>query len=1139
MKKILSLTLALCLILTMCFQLTIDVNAAETTLKPLPQVGEVISGFKAIEVENMDLINSKTVLFEHEKTGAKLMYIQNKDIDRSFDITFKTPAVDNTGANHILEHISVSGSQKYPLKNVLFTIANQTYSTYINAYTYPTFTTYPVSSMSENQLLKLTDVYLDCVYHPSVYTDKKIFSREAWRYEMADAAAPLNITGTVYNEMKGALGNISAAAHYNVLEALFPNNIQSNVSGGKPEDIKNLTYDQLIKTHDSYYHPSNSLMILYGNLDYQKFLKLINDDYLSKYDKEDIKIDTGKIVPSRQKIEKTFKFPVAATSNTKNASQIDYAYALTDISQDDSLGLSIITTLLNLETSPLKQEFNRKQIGGSVSVAYDDSITQPVLTFSVQNADEGKAAEFEKIINNCISDILKTGFDKAAIDAMISATLLNYSNITELGNLGVQISMSADILWSTTGSTNYLNNFIKSIKDIQTKAKDHYLESLVTKYLVNNSHVALVTTIPEAGLAEKVTIEDQKYLSDLKAGMSKQEIEKIVAETKSFNEWNSKEQDQEIVKELQAVKVADLPEEIKKYNIKDSLTSEGVRNLSTEANVGELVSTSLLIDTSSVPIEKLHYLQLYASLLGGLDTKTYSQEQLSTLSMRYLNGVGLSLTTIQQKNSKQFKPYLSTSWRGLIGEYDKQVELVKDILINTKFDNNEDISNKVKTLIANWKTSFTSAPIYIQMSRSSAQFDDNANYQSYVSGLEYYNFLTQLEKTLTSDPKTVVAELKGINELVLNKTNMITVFAGNKDNIKKYEDTIKVITDTLPAKNITKQDYTIIPKPALREGIALDSTVQYNMISATYEKMGTTFTGKFIPIQSLINESYTTPKIRFGNGAYDNIVNFSSNGFLVSSYRDPNIKETFEIYKGLPEFLKNIDITQADLDRFILKAFSNYSAPSGELVGASAAINSYLSGYSVDDRLKILSEIKSVTVKDVKDLSVVLENFLKNGAYSTAGSLQKLTDNKELYDTIISIDQGTDVQGTKETLTRAQLFEIIITGVPNPLEVAKQNGLIIGDGKGNYFENNKITREELAVIMYKVASMNGMQLSGEEAQIVDVNSVSSYAKDRVKAVVNSGVIKLDDKGNFNPKAEVTATDIQTVLTDLGSKLTGK
>lgn len=1135
MKKILSFMLAVCLVLTLCFQLTIESNAATTEVfKLLPKVGDIVEGFKTIELKDLNLVNSKTALFVHEKTGAKLLYVQNKDIDRSFDITFKTPAKDNTGVNHILEHITISGSQKYPLKDVLFTVLNQTYSTYANAATFLNATTYPVSSMSEDQLLKLTDVYLDCVYNPSVYTDKNVFLREACRLEMADTKAPLEIKGIVYNEMKGALGNIASVANSNVMKTLFPNSVQGNISGGNPDDIKNLTYEQLIKTHDTYYHPSNSLMVLYGNVDYSKFLKLINDEYLSKYEKKDIIIDEGKVKPFTKKVEKNFKFPVSATANTKNTSQIDYAYAITDISEEDSLGLSIIATLLNQDTSPLKKAFSGKQIGGNVTVSYNDKITQPVLTFTVQNADEGKAKEFKNIVDKCVDDIVKSGLDKTSIDAIISTSLLSNSNFTELGNVGVNLSYVLAQTWAKSGNTNYLYNVINDLKNIQTKTANNYLENLTEKYIVKNNHAALVTTIPDAGLAEKQVASEQKFLSDLKASMSEKEISNRVSITKSYNEWNSKEINQEIIDSLQVVNISDLPEEVKSYKINETVDSYGTRIITAEANVGDIQLTTLLLDTSSVPVEKLHYLQLYASLLGNIDTKTYLNEELDTKTIRYLGGAGFNLTTIKKGDNQQFNPYLTISWAGLIGEYNQQVNLVKDILLNTKFDNSDVIQNQVKKLIANWKASFTNEPLNIQVSRASAQFNDEATYMNYISGIEYYNFLIELERALTSNPMSVVTELQEINKLVINKTNMITAFAGNKNNTKKYEDTIKLLLDALPAQNLPKQQYTKVPKPALREGIAVDSTVQYNVISATYDKIGTKFNGKFIPLQLLINENYTTPNIRLRNGAYGTIEDFSLEGFLLASYRDPNIKETFEIFKGLPEFLRNINITQESLDKYILKAFSNYSVPKGELVGAENAITDYLLGRSENQQLKTLHEIKSLTVQDVKDFAIIIENFLKHGAYSTVGNLQKLTENKELYDAIVAIDQGTE-----ETLTRAQFFDVLLAGATDTLTVAKENGLIVGDGKGNYLEDNKITKQEIAVIISKVAGMNGVQLNGEEIKISDIDSVSSYAKNSVKMAVNTGIIKLDDNGNFNPGAELTVAEVQAILTGLVNKLSGK
>jgi Zn-dependent M16 (insulinase) family peptidase len=1136
MKRLLSFTLTIVMVLSLCLS-NIPVNAAESGLKPLPQAGEVISGFKATKVSDMELIHSKTVLFEHEKTGAKLLYIQSKDIDRAFEISFRTPAVDNTGANHILEHISVSGSKKYPLKNVLFTIANQTYSTFINAFTAPTMTSYPVSSMSEEQLLKLADVYLDCVYNPSVYTDKNIFLREAWRYEMADEDSPLTITGTVYNEMKGALGNISSAASYNVMDALFPDSIQSNVSGGKPENIKDLTYEQIINTHKTYYHPSNSLMVLFGNLDYTKFLKLINDEYLSKFDKQDIEIDDGKIKPFAQKTEKTYVFPVAAASSTENAAQIDYAFALTDVPEEDLTGLGILVSVLNQDTSPLKQAFAEKQIGGKLSVSFNDSNTQPVVTFTAQNTDASKSKEFQTLVDECIADLIKNGFDKDMIDATISATLLNNSNVTEMSNLGINLATSISLMWANYDSLDYFSDVLQNIRNISEKVDKSYMENLAAKYIQKNNHAALVTTIPEAGLTEKLSEQEQQYLADLKASMTGKEIEKIVNDTKAYNEWNNRQTDeaeQAVVKDLQVVEVSDLPIEVKEYHLNDISYSDGVRIISAQAYVGATGLTSLALDVSGVPAEKLFYLQLYTSLLGKMDTQKYSREQLATQIMRYLSGAGFSISTIPQKDWNEFTPIIITSWIGVMNEYDEQLAVVKEILLNTKFDNADPVLDIVKQQISSLKNQITNNPVNILIMRNLALSNDCINYQSYISGLEYYNFLVEVEQALQSNPDAVLAQLKSMHELVLNRTNMIAMFAGNESSIAQYEKAIKSLIDSLPAKAIVPQDYSLLQTPAQREAIAIDTPVQYNMISATYEDMGTQYSGKYIPIASVISENYITPKIRFGYGAYDNIVNFSATSFMMVSYRDPNIKETFDVYKELPEFIRNISLTQEELDRYILKAFSSYTATTGELSGASNTINNYLMGKSTEDQLKVLQEIKSTTVQDVKDSAAMFEALLENGAYSTVGSAEKISANKELYDSILSFGQ----EQADETLTRAQLFELLLQGIPNPVETAKQQGLLQGDGKGNYFEDEKLSMEQLAVILNRVALMSGAQLVGDQVAINDIDSVSPWARESVQALVNSGVAKLDENGNFNPKAEVTASTAQTLTLDLISKLSG-
>lgn len=1126
-KRIALVFLAVVLLIGLCLQVNV-VYAEEAEMQQLPEVGQVVHGFRTVEIGHMDLINAKTVLFEHEKTGARLFYIQSRDIDRSFTIAFRTPAVDNTGVNHVLEHITVSGSKKYPMNNVLFTIANQTYSTFINAFTAPTVTAYPVSSLSEDQLLKLAEVYLDCVYYPLIYDDEKIFLREGWRYELENADAPLVINGTVYNEMKGSLANISTAALYNVLNTLYPGSYQANVSGGDPSEIVNLTYDRVIETHRKYYHPSNSLMILYGNLDYTRFLKMIDEEYLSNFSKKDIEIDYRVVEPFSEKTEQTYKFPVTAGNNTKNAAQISYAFALTDVSEEELIGLAILASALGQSTSPLQKAFREKQIGGNLSVGVADSFVQPVFMFIAENADETKKDEFRELIENSINDLVENGCDKELVKATLSAIMLQYSNITESSNLGVNISMTLSVTWANSGNTYYYNNLVKNINNIAEKVDENYLETLAEKYIKNNNHAALVITVPEPGLTEAMAEQQQAYLAELKASMSKEEIEKLVSDTKAYNEWNSVETDPYVVERLQAVKVSDLPVELKTYTINETMLDDGVRLLSSAADVAETGITAILLDTSSVPVEKLHYLQLYSGLLGKLDTELYSKEKLNTLIMRYLGGSSFSLTIIPKDDWNEFTPGLTFSWMGLMGEYTEQVDLLKEILLNTKFTDADTVLGIVRQQMTAMKTSFESNPISLLVGRNLATLNESMKYQSYLSGLEYYYFLTQAEQLLQTEPETVLSELESIHKTVLNRTNMITMFAGNESSIETYEKEIKNLIDSLPAKGINKQDYSVIPGPAGNEGIIMNTPVQYNMISANYENMGTEYSGKFIPLELIIYDNYVTPRIRFGYGAYDNIVSFGKTYFILGSYRDPNIRETYEVYQGLPEFIRNLQITQDELDRYILKAFSMYAAPQGELSGAYTAMNNYLMGKTEEERLKVLEEIKSTTVQDLKDTAPMFEKLLENGTWSTVGSREKIEANKDLYTSIISFGQ----QQSDEALTRAQFIELILAGVPEPVEVAKQLGLLAGDGKGNYFEDEKLTKEQLAVILARVAALNGIELSAEDVQIADETEISPWALSSVKALVTAGVSVLDENGNFSPKAEVTQSFVINLINEI-------
>ena len=293
--------------------------------------------------------------------------------------------------------------------------------------------------------------------------------------------------------------------------------------------------------------------------------------------------------------------------------------------------------------------------------------------------------------------------------------------------------------------------------------------------------------------------------------------------------------------------------------------------------------------------------------------------------------------------------------------------------------------------------------------------------------------------------------------------------------------------------------------------------------------MGVEYNGKYIPIILMLQDTYLTPVLRYQNGVYSAIASYGSKVVMLISYRDPNIKETFDVFAGIPGFLRNAAITQDELDRYILSAFGSGTLPAGELNGAYSYIIDYLSGWSVEDNLRVLNEVKSVTVKDLGDAADMFEKLIETGIYSTAGSASKLKENEDLFESIIAFGQQTDGDAA---ITTAQFIELVLQGIQEPVEVAKQQGLLVGDGKGNYMENEPLTKERLAVFIARIAAMNGIQLDGADVDIADYDSISPWARESVEALVGLGIMGLDENGSFNPKDAVTKSDVNFVLNAL-------
>lgn len=994
MKRLLSIVMIVALAMGSLFSAGIALAAPE-----LPSVGDKIHGFTVTEIGTERLVDAPKVLLEHDKTGAKVVYIAANDVNCSFDITFRTPNLNSKGISHVFEHATISGSEKYPSQSLFFPMATQTYNTFANAMTYPSATTYPLASMSEEQLLRIADYYLDGVFNPMIYTEERLYKREAWRYSLESADAPLTLTGTVYNEMRGN-EVIQNAAMYDLLDALFPNSIQSNVNGGDPDVIPEMTWQDLTDFHDTYYHPSNALVMLYGDMDYTRFLELMDTEYFSKYDRKEIKVETGDVPAQTALVERVEEFPVEAGSPTEDASIIQYAFVANDISLEEALDLSMLSGVLAHDASPLKEAVRKALPGATFMVAADINRPDPYIEFYVEGVDEGDMETFRAIVDDTLVQMAEEGINKDILDAIIAAEEFSLLMTPEVTNMGVNLSLSTMLAWSVWDTTEFYNMYLDRLDTIKAELDNGYFEKLIERYLLDNPHAALVATIPAPGKAEEKAAQLAETLAAKKAEMSEEEIAEIVAETAALEQWSQEPAPKELLEKLTAVTADTLPEEVREYSIVED-EKDGIATKTAEASVGAIGSTSIYMDTSSVPQDMLHYLNLYTSLLGEVDTEKHTREELQTLITRYLNGFSTSAMGIRFED-ESFRPVLEVSWMSLMDEYETGLDLASEIFFHSKLDDLDMIQNIIGLEKVGLRNQINNNSYIIQVGRVGGAKHEDAAYGSYMTGLEYYDFLSKAEAMVADDPETLISSLEAVQEIVANRQNALAMFGGNEESVQTFDDTILSFFDGVEAKDAAPAAYEF-DKPAMREGIVVDSSVQYNLIFDSLEDLGIEYSGKLQPLSQVIYESYIIPAVRHGIGAYDSIVSFSRDGIFFVSYRDPSVKETYAVYDGLPEFAANADITQEDLDRYIVSVYSGYALPQGELTGAMNALVSRFFGRPDNEKQIRMQEIKSTTVQDLHDLAPVFETLLEKGLRSTSGGAAVINENADMFDNIVTV----------------------------------------------------------------------------------------------------------------------------------------
>lgn len=991
MKRFFSLAL-------ICVMLLCAVLPAQAE-SPAWQAGDTNNGFTVTDVRAFDLIGADAITLRHDKTGALVMLLLNEDTNRVFNVTFRTVAEDNTGTPHVFEHATLSGSEKYPSKKLFFNLSYQTYNTYMNATTYPMMTSYPIGSLSEDQLLKYADFYLDSCFHPMIQTDESIFRREAWRYSLTGADEEMTLTGTVYNEMKGAM-TLESAANYNYKRTLAPGSVIGNVSGGEPASIPDMTWDALRAYHDTYYHPSNSLSFVYGKIEHPGAFLALLDGVFSAYEARDVSglFADADYRPLTEAAEKVYSYPVEAGTDTANGAAIYYGFRCDGASDEDLDALDLFTTMANADSGAYKTLLKERLPMASGSV-YIDLCGVPNVYFCATGVNASDADAFRAVVDESMAKIAEEGFTLEEAEALEAGVKLEALLISEGDEVGVNIIESIAYYWASTGRLYGYMDSIELLNHFTDYVNDGGFRRVAKAYIVDNPIRALAVTEPVAGLKEAEDAALAGKLAEKKAAMTEDEINALVAAT---NKADADEDTTDMVASLSAVTVDTLPEEFRVYDIQDETLENNVRRLYVNAAGAGVGKTMLRLNVSSLPQEQLHWLSLYVNLLGDMDTTDHTYSDLATLMTRYANSLQIGVIDPQEDNEYGYTPYLRIVFNALDDDLSAAYNLISEILFRTDFSNTEALSGRVGKIRNSLKQSVNAEGYLFMLRRMFGHSNEGYAVYDYMSQLPYYSFLCEVEEAMAADPSVVVAKLNETRDALMALGNGVVYgYVGSEEGRTANTAAVEAFLSGMTAEPKERVKYEFAPvEPS--EGMILDVNTSFNIAFASWEDLGLEkYTADWDVICSLISDRYMMPELRDARGAYGAYLCAVEYGIYAFTYRDPNVAETFDVFSRMGEMLANdTSITQDTLNGCILSSYSAYALPQGELTDGYNALGNLLTGQSQEEKRANMEALKAVKVEKLPEYAAVLSRLMTNGVRGTTSSASIINANAALYRTV-------------------------------------------------------------------------------------------------------------------------------------------
>ncbi len=944
-------------------------------------------------------------VYEHLATGARIFTIKNDDINKVFMIGFRTTPKDSTGVPHIMEHSVLCGSGKFPIKDPFVELVKGSLNTFLNAMTYPDKTVYPVASCNEADFRNLMDVYLDAVLDPNIYRERKIFEQEGWHYELDDKGE-LIYNGVVYNEMKGAFSSPDAVLERRTTHALFPDTAYGFESGGDPEDIPSLTYEDFLEFHRTYYHPSNSYIYLYGDMDMEERLLWIDEHYLSSYEHRDVDSALRLQEPFEEPRQETWYYPISDGEDEARHTYLSRNYvvggALDPVLNTAFQILGFL--LLDAPGAPLSEALIKAGIGEDILGGYQNGIRQPYFSIVAKNADQEDRQRFEEIIDSTLRKLCAEGISKQSLYAAINYLEFK-TREADYGRTpqGLVYGLNAFDSWLYDADPMMHLHSLRVLSELKEKAEGRYFEELIERYLLDNRFSASVDIVPKKGLLAENERKTAEKLRSFRESLSPEELQAIGREAIELKAYQDEKDGPEALERIPILHISDIPESTPEAAV--TRTTKTGRFIHAAVDSNGIAYVRALFDTEGLSEEELQMASFLSCLLGELNTSRHTYSELSDLVL--LNSGGLDFDTVAYPatdHTGALKGFLYLDFRVLEEKlgfgFDTGLEIIKETL----FDDADRIGEKLNETKSRMQARIDGASHSTAVTRAASYFDAASRFDDLTEGIAFYDFLNAASKFYREPvhKKRFIASLRAVADKLFTKERVSFYAACPDDMARKAEELSESFYEALP-EGTAMGTGTTRPLGRLNEGIKTTSMVNYVARTGSIRELP--YRGELNVLRVLLNYEYLWQNLRVKGGAYGCMSGFTRSGkaYMVS-YRDPEVAKTDDIYKALPAYLRSLELDDRDVNKYIIGAISDLDRPLTASMKARDALSAYMSGVTKEDRDRERREVLGCTCEKLRELAPYIEKLLSEDyicAIGNAGVIERDQDRfrslRELY----------------------------------------------------------------------------------------------------------------------------------------------